>query len=65
MAGRYGKCIHKKENKCFCPAMRNGMNSLDCIGYDRCDEYSVGKKISRIDVIAQNGNDGEHYEEVD
>jgi hypothetical protein len=57
----YQRCDYWDCGWCYHPDLnlQNG-----CIGSDRCEKYDV-KGISRIDVIGQNGNSGEHYEEED
>jgi len=63
MGIRYQKCIHNKGDQCYNIGLRNGLNHLPCSGYDRCNYYTI--KLSRIDIISQNGNDGDHYDETD
>ena len=62
---RYQRCKYWDSGWCYNPGLRNGLNSLACIGSDRCDAYKVESKLSRVDVVGQNGNCGIHYEEED
>jgi len=57
----FQRCKDNKDGHCYNAGMRNGLNSLECIGYDRCNSYKA--QVSRIDIISQNGNCGIHYEE--
>lgn len=56
---RYQRCKYWDSGFCYNPGLRNGLNSLACVGSDRCDTYKID--LSRIDTIGQNGNTGEHY----
>ena len=61
---RYQRCKHFDEGYCYNMGLRNGLNTLGCVGYDRCDSYKTEQKLpesGRIDPIGQNGNTGEHY----
>lgn len=73
---KYERCIHFNDGGCYNAGKRNGLNTLDCIGYDRCDAYeteqtlnrsdktqpeSEDKGQSRVDIIGQNGGEGTHY----
>ncbi len=58
---RYQRCKYFEEGNCFSMGKRNGLNTLSCEGYDRCEDYEVESKVSRIDAIGANGNDGEVY----
>jgi len=67
---RYQRCTYFKEGNCFNMGERNGLNTLPCAGYDRCESYEVevspvtkdkGQMPSRIDIVGSNGNEGSHY----
>jgi len=64
---RYQRCIHFDEGHCYNAGLRNGLPTLGCVGYDRCEHYEVEQpihgstKLSRPDIVGQNGNDGEVY----
>jgi len=61
---RYQRCKYFDEGYCYNMGLRNGLNTLGCVGYDRCESYKTEQKLpnsGRIDQISQNGNDGSHY----
>jgi len=74
---RYQRCIHFDEGHCYNAGLRNGLPTLGCVGYDRCEHYEIEEKLplsasiephntgrtklSRPDIVGQNGNDGEVY----
>jgi len=70
----YQRCEYSECGWCYNPAKRKGLPYLNCEGTDTCLEYKIEQKLpqsedngqklpnsGRIDIIGQNGNDGEHY----
>ena len=54
----------------MCSYHKDDSTIYECIGYDRCDSYvldnqSKKRQGTRIDIIGQNGNSGEHYDKED
>ena len=60
----YQPCKDWDSGYCYNAGLRNGLNSLACVGSDRCSTYKVSSNAnnsSRIDIISSNGNSGDHY----
>ena len=57
---RYQKCKYWDEGYCYNQGLRNGLNSLECVGYDRCAVY---KDVYNIEDVPQSESDETHYGE--
>ena len=54
---RYQKCKYWDEGYCYNQGLRNGLNSLECVGYDRCAVY---KDVYNIEDVPQSESDETH-----
>jgi len=46
---RYQRCTSFDSGYCYNIGLRNGLNTLGCVGYDRCEVYETDKPLNRSD----------------
>jgi len=65
---RYQRCTSFDSGYCYNIGLRNGLNTLGCVGYDRCEAYETDKPLNRSDKTQtepESSNKGQMTSRVD